>query len=97
MLTLKLPSLLVTVGVGARHQPRLELGAPIFWGFTPLEWLALVEHELLLFAGFFFLIGTLDELAVDGVWAWLKLTGKARRVAVVRSEVTGRPLKGKAG
>lgn len=38
----------------------------------------LIEHELLLFAGVFFLLGALDELAVDCVWMWLKLTGRAR-------------------
>ena len=37
--------------------------------WTPLEWLALVEYELLLFAAVFFLIGALDELAVDSAWA----------------------------
>lgn len=47
-------------------------------GFTPLEWLALVERELLLFAGGFFLLGSFDELIVDLVWAWLKLTGRTR-------------------
>jgi adsorption protein B len=40
--------------------------------------LALVQRELLLFAGVFFLIGAFDDLAVDGAWLWLKLTGKAR-------------------
>ena len=48
------------------------------WGFTGWQWLVLVQHELLLFAGIFFLIGALDELAVDSVWLWLKLTGRAR-------------------
>ena len=38
----------------------------------------LIEHELLLFAGFFFLLGAIDEMAVDCVWLWLKLTGRAR-------------------
>ena len=47
-------------------------------GFTPLDWLALAERELLLFAGAFFLLGSLDEFVVDLSWAWLKLTGKAR-------------------
>lgn len=41
------------------------------------QWLALLQHELLLFAGVFFLIGALDDLAVDGVWLWLKATGQA--------------------
>ena len=46
-------------------------------GFTPLEWVALAGYELLLFAGLFFLIGSLDDIAIDLVWLWLKLSGKA--------------------
>jgi adsorption protein B len=61
---------------------------------TPLEWLALVEYELLLFAAVFFLVGALDELAMDGAWAWLKLTGRARTGRIDRSEARGRPLAG---
>ncbi|MFZ1742411.1 MAG: glycosyl transferase family protein, partial [Pontixanthobacter sp.] len=41
------------------------------------QWLVLVQHELLLFAGVFFLIGAMDELAVDLAWLWFRLTGKA--------------------
>lgn len=41
------------------------------------QWLALLQHELLLFAGVFFLIGALDDLAVDAVWLWLKARGRA--------------------
>jgi len=63
---------------------------------APLEWLALVEHELLLFAGVFFLIGALDELAVDLGWVWLKLTGRARTQRVDRAEIRTRPLAGPA-
>ena len=63
---------------------------------TPLEWVALVEHELLLFAAVFFLVGALDELAVDGAWAWLRLTGRARNSRIDRAEVRGRPLSGPA-
>ncbi|MDA7787895.1 glycosyl transferase family protein [Sphingomonadaceae bacterium] len=48
------------------------------WHFTPWQWLLLAENELLLFAGFFFLIGAIDEFAVDLCWLWLKVTGKAR-------------------
>lgn len=47
-------------------------------GFTPIEWLAVAERELLLFAGFFFLLGSIDEFAVDMVWAWFRHTGRAR-------------------
>jgi len=34
--------------------------------------------ELLLFAGFWFVIGAIDEIAIDIAWFWLFLTGKAR-------------------
>ena len=46
--------------------------------FSPGEWLVLVEHELLLFAAVFFLLGAIDELAVDLIWLWLRMTGRAR-------------------
>jgi len=59
-----------------------------------LEWLALVEHELLLFAGVFFLIGALDEFAVDVTWGWLRLTGRARSWRIDRAEGRSRPLAG---
>lgn len=45
---------------------------------SPGEWLVLIEHELLLFAGIFFLLGAVDELAIDCAWSWLKLPGRAR-------------------
>lgn len=44
--------------------------------FTAWEWLLLVQHELLMFAGVFFLIGAIDELAVDFAWFWLRLSGR---------------------
>lgn len=46
-------------------------------GFSPGEWLLLVQHELLLFASLFFFLGAVDELLVDVLWLWLKLRGKA--------------------
>ena len=46
--------------------------------FTAWQWLVLAQHELLLFAAIFFLIGAADELAVDFFWIWLKLTGRAK-------------------
>ncbi len=58
--------------------------------------LALLQHELLLFAGVFFLIGALDDLALDLVWLWLKATGRARTPRVSRSELEGRSLHGPA-
>jgi len=47
-------------------------------GLPLLEWVVLVQRELLLFAGVFFLIGALDEFAVDFAWLWLRATGRAR-------------------
>jgi len=64
--------------------------------WTPLEWLALVERELLLFAAVFFLIGALVELAMDIAWFWLRLTGRGRTVRIDRGEHVGRPLAGQA-
>lgn len=55
----------------------------------------LVEHELLLFAGLFFLIGAIDELAVDLIWLWLRLTRRAD-TPTVAAETVHRPLEGPA-
>ena len=44
--------------------------------YTALEWLGRAEHELLLFAAIWFAVGALDELGVDLMWFWLKLTGR---------------------
>lgn len=54
--------------------------------------LAVIQYELLLFAGVFFLIGALDDFAVDLAWLWLKLTGRARTAKVDRSELESKPL-----
>ena len=48
------------------------------FGFTAWQWLVLVQHELLLFAAIFFLIGAIDDFSVDLVWLWLRLTGRGR-------------------
>jgi adsorption protein B len=65
-------------------------------GWTVIEWMALIERELLLFAGAFFLIGALDELLVDGLWGWLRLSGRLPRLTLNRTEVRARRLGGKA-
>ena len=64
-------------------------------GFTPAQWLVLVEHELLLFAGLFFLLGALDELAVDLIWVWLRIIGrgKSERLMADQEQL---PLSGRA-
>ena len=41
----------------------MSIGSADLW-----HWLAMFQHELLLFAGVFFLIGALDDLAVDALW-----------------------------
>lgn len=65
-------------------------------GFTLLEWLAMIEHELLLFAGVFFLIGGLDELALDLSWLWLRMTGRAPTPELDRARIGTEPLAGPA-
>lgn len=65
-------------------------------GWTLLEWLALAEHELLLFAGIFFLLGALDELAMDAAWCWLRLTGRVRTFTLARADLRHRLLGGRA-
>ena len=67
----------------------MGLGAFDFW-----QWLALSQHELLLFAGVFFLIGALDDILIDAVWLWLKSIGKAKTCEVQREELASRPLSG---
>jgi adsorption protein B len=57
-----------------------------------MEALVLVEHELLLFAGVFFLLGAVDELMVDLAWIGLKVTGRARTPRA--DGATGAPLDG---
>lgn len=64
--------------------------------YSVLEWLALVEHELLLFAGVFFIIGSADELAMDFVWLWLWLTGRGRTVRIHRADHCEATLVGRA-
>lgn len=49
-----------------------------------LYWLGLLERELLIFAAFWFVVGLLDEFAIDLAWVWLKLTGRARTARLPR-------------
>jgi adsorption protein B len=67
-----------------------------FGHFTLSEWLVLVQHELLLFAGIFFLVGALDELATDLIWFWLRLTGRARDRSLPRDGARTPHLAGQA-
>lgn len=45
-------------------------------GSVPLHWAQLIEHELLLFAAFWFVVGIIDEVTIDLTWLWLRLTGR---------------------
>jgi adsorption protein B len=60
-----------------------------------LNGLLFIELELLLFAGFWVLIGSFDELAVDCCWIWFRLVGRARTTRISGREVHA-PLRGKA-
>lgn len=56
----------------------------------------MVQHELLLFAGIFFLIGALDDLAVDIYWLWLRMTGRARTKRIDSALLVQQELSGQA-
>jgi len=60
---------------------------------SPLQWLQLVQYELMLFAGFWFVVGMIDEMAVDFAWFWLLLRGRARSARLV-DDISDRPLSG---
>lgn len=62
--------------------------------YAALEWLGRAEHELLLFAAIWFAVGSLDELGIDLLWFWLRLTGRAR-TGKVPADSQG-PLRGVA-
>jgi len=60
-----------------------------------LDWLVLVERELLLFAAFWFLVSAADELAVDGIWVWLWITRSTAEQRLPEA-VDDQPLAGRA-
>jgi adsorption protein B len=62
--------------------------------YAALEWLGRAEHELLLFAAIWFAVGSLDELGIDLLWFWLRLTGRARTGKVPADSQS--PLRGVA-
>ena len=64
--------------------------------FSFVDWFVLVQHELLLFAAFFFLLGAIDELAVDLGWFWLKVTGRTKTPQVAHGLARDMPLDGDA-
>ena len=66
------------------------------WHWSVVEWLTVIEQELLLFAGIFFLIGALDEIGVDIAWFWHRLRNPGRTPVLNRQDVRTRRLGGHA-
>lgn len=66
------------------------------WDLSVWQWIVLFQHELLLFAGVFFLIGAIDDLALDFTWLWMRLTGRTRTHQVNRASLAGLELEGDA-
>ncbi len=60
------------------------------------DWFQLAQHELFLFAAVFFLIGALDEIAVDLIYGYCRLTGTARTPRISSNQMAGVALEGKA-
>tara|TARA_A100001391_G_scaffold66729_3_gene42452 strand:+ start:37052 stop:38485 length:1434 start_codon:yes stop_codon:yes gene_type:complete len=60
------------------------------------EWLALVQYELLLFAGVFFLIGSIDELAIDLIYFVKRWRGELRTLTMETHNLPSRKLSGLA-
>ena len=54
-----------------------------------------IEHELLLFAAFWFIVSAADEMAVDLCWLWLLMRRRIGEGTVALSE-EGRVLQGRA-
>lgn len=68
----------------------------VLLGRNLLEWTALAGYELLLFSGFFFLLGALDDIAIDLHYLWFRLTGKLRTPTVDEDAAQCQPLSGMA-
>ncbi|OYX47469.1 MAG: hypothetical protein B7Y87_00975 [Sphingomonadales bacterium 32-64-22] len=61
-----------------------------------VEWLALVEYELLLFTGVFFLIGAADEFAIDLIYFFKRWRGELRTLKISTKHLPHRRLSGLA-
>jgi adsorption protein B len=60
-----------------------------------INFLQLIEQELLLFTAFWFLVGAIDDVAVDLCWVWLKITGRAS-AEFISNERAAAALEGRA-
>ncbi len=68
------------------------MGVALDWWVAVAGWLAPFRHELVLFAAVFFLVGALDELAVDLTYLWLRLTGRVSTLRIDDRNLVGLPL-----
>lgn len=59
------------------------------------DWFAFARNELSLFAAVFFLIGAIDEMAVDCTYFWLMVRGRCRTPRFDEANLLARPLKRK--
>lgn len=59
---------------------------------TAWDWFVFGRNELSLFAAAFFLLGAVDEIAVDCTYFWLRLTGNCRTQRVDESILVDRAL-----
>ena len=59
------------------------------------EWFVLAQHEMLLFAGIFFLIGAIDEFAIDIAYLWLRITRRIGTGRIDADELAANPLSGR--
>jgi adsorption protein B len=64
-------------------------------GWTLVEWLLLIEREMLVFALFWFLIGMADELAIDLVWFYLRRKPQNRTPHLEPNAGAGEPAVGR--
>ncbi len=53
-----------------------------------LPGLLVVEHELLLFAAFWFIVSAIDEAALDLGYLWLRVTGRLREPVIAKEHET---------
>lgn len=60
-----------------------------------VAWLQVAEHELLLFTAFWFILGAIDDFAVDLCWIGLRLRGRCRDERITRQAAVA-PLEGRA-
>lgn len=72
----------------------MDAGA-IFGAPQLFDGLQRIQHELLLFASFWFIVAALDELSIDIYWLWLRLTRRAGDTPLPKG-YERRPLAGRA-